>query len=250
MKSDAASLCEKLALAYHILAMEGQADFHLGHITAREPGTDTFWMKRSDQGMEEVTADSLLLLDLYGNVVGGVGPRHLEYPLHAQVYRRRADVMAVTHTHPDHCVALGAGDEPLHPVSNHGVFFSPGVPTFKEFSDLVITREQGEATAQALGDARAVLLRNHGIIVAGASVEEACLGALLLEGAARVQLLAENLPHYAWTSDEEAPIKRAHVFSDKIMRVMWEYECRKLHEDRETSSLRVPLDGIVLRREG
>jgi ribulose-5-phosphate 4-epimerase/fuculose-1-phosphate aldolase len=226
--TDSLALRQKLAFAYHILAMEGQADFHLGHITAREPGTDKFWMKRSNVGMEEVTTDSLLLLDFDGNVVRGDGPRHYEYPLHAEVYRRRADVMAVTHTHPEHCIALGAGDEPFHPLSNEGNFFEPRVPTFTDFTDLVTTREQGEMTARALGNARAVLLRNHGVIVAGSSVEEACLGALLLERGARIQLLAEMQERYHWTSAEEAKIKREHVYGGKMIQTIWEYECRKL----------------------
>ncbi len=223
--NDSHQLRQKLALAYHILAMEGQADFHLGHISAREPGTDTFWMKRAGIGMEEVTPDNLVLLDYDGNVLRGEGPRHLEYPLHAEVYRRRADVQAVTHTHPEHCIALGAGDEPFHPLSNDGTFFEPTVPLFEEFTDLVMTREQGEKTSKALGDARALLLRNHGILVAGASVEEACLGALLLERAARIQLLAGSA---TWTSTEEVRLKREHIYSQKMIESIWEYECRKL----------------------
>ncbi|MBI3537892.1 MAG: class II aldolase/adducin family protein [Chloroflexi bacterium] len=226
--NDSLELREKLARAYRILALEGQTDFHLGHITAREPGTSTFWMKRSDIGMEEVTAQDLLLLDFDGNIIRGDGRRHYEYPLHAEIYRRRADVQAVTHTHPEHCIALGAGDEPFHPVSNEGNFFEPHVPTFTEFTDLILTRAQGEKTTDALGDARALLLRNHGIIVAGASIEEACLGALLLERGARIQLLAAMQTRYQWTSAAEAKIKREHVYGGRMIQTIWEYECRKL----------------------
>lgn len=237
------ALCQKLALAYHILAMEGQADFHLGHISAREPGTNTFWMKRAGIGMDEVTPDDLVLLDYEGNILRGEGPRHLEYPLHAEVYRRRADVQAVTHTHPEHCIALGAGDEPFHPLSNDGTFFEPGVPLFKEFTDLVLTREQGEKTSKALGDARALLLRNHGILVAGTSVEEACLGALLLERAARIQLLAAMQSRYLWTSEEEARLKREHIYSQKMIESLWEYECRKLERIAKSPAGREPARG-------
>lgn len=241
--TDSLALHQKLVLAYHILAMEGQADFHLGHISAREPGTDAFWMKRAGIGMEEVTPDNLVLLDYNGNILRGEGPRHLEYPLHAEVYRRRADVHAVTHTHPEHCIALGAGDEPFHPFSNDGTFFEPGVPLFKEFTDLVLTREQGEKTAQVLGDARAVLLRNHGIVVAGASIEEACLGALLLERAARIQLLAATQARYFWTSAEEARLKREHIYSPKMIESLWEYEGRKLERMRIANSRGQTADG-------
>jgi L-fuculose-phosphate aldolase len=88
-------------------------------------------------------------------------------------------------------VAFSSLGRPLVPVGNDGVFFSGGLPVFDETTDLIITRERGESVARCLGNRPALLLRNHGIVAAARSIEEAVWIALKLEKACRVQMLAE-----------------------------------------------------------
>ena len=224
------SLKRDLAFACRILAAHGQGDNIFGHVSARAPEPDRFWMKPAGLGLEETGPSDLLLLDFDGNVLDGSRSRHEEFPIHAEVYRARPEVMAVVHTHPKFSIALAARGLDLRPISHEGSFFwPPGVPIFDRFTDLVRTREQGLLVAQALGSRRALFLRNHGIVVADVSIAEVCWAALALERAAEVQLLAQptaNSP-LLHTPEDEARQKQA-IWYPARARAVFEYYVRRL----------------------
>ncbi len=221
-----------LAQGCRIVAMEGLGDITLGHLSVREPGTDRFWMKPAGLGLEEVTAEDMVLLDFDGKQLAGDRPRHGEFPIHAEVYRRRPDINAVVHVHPLYSTVFSALDEPLRPITHEGALFVPPIPRFTEMTDLILTREQGDAVARTLGGHRAMLLRNHGVVVVGRTVEEAALYAIFLERAAQAQLLARAGGHFQWTSDEEAPLKVEHIYNARLMGYYWQYYLRKLERSR------------------
>jgi L-fuculose-phosphate aldolase len=223
-------LREKLALGCRILAMEGHADVIWGHMSVRDPRDPSrFWMKASGVGLEEITADDLVLLDFDGNKVAGMRQRHNEFPIHAEVFRRRPEVMAVVHTHPPLPTVLGSSGHTITPVTHEGCFFyPPAIPVFDEMTDLIVTREQGTAVAKALGDHRALFLKNHGIVIATASVEEAVVASMLLEKATRAQMAAIAIGGEVVTSDEEALAKREHIYHAAAMVRAWQYLARKL----------------------
>ncbi len=109
---------------------------------------------------------------------------------HSWVYRARPDVNCIIHTHPLHIAALSTLEVPLQvshmdlcPLYDDCAFLKdwPGVP---------VGNEEGEIISAALGDKRAILLSHHGLLATGASIEEACVIAVLLERAAKMQLLA------------------------------------------------------------
>jgi L-fuculose-phosphate aldolase len=148
--------------------------------------------------------------------------------------RARPDVLAVVHTHPRHCIALAARGAELRPVCHEGCFFwPPGVPVFTEFADLVRTREQGEAVARSLGHARAVFMRNHGVVVVGATIPEACYLAIALERAAEIQLLAQPAAEaqFHHTAEEEALLKQ-QILTQQHLRPVFEYYARTLPPKR------------------
>ncbi|HET8568996.1 MAG TPA: class II aldolase/adducin family protein [Candidatus Limnocylindria bacterium] len=224
------ALRRDLALACRILAANDQGDNVYGHVTARLAGWERCWMKPAWLGLEEVGEDDLVLIDLDGAVLGGTRERHTEYPIHTEVMRARPDVLSVVHTHPKHSIALGARGRPLRPISHEAAFFwPPEVPIFEEFTELVRTAEQGRAVARALGSGRGVFLRNHGIAVAGADVAEACVGALALERASEIQLLAESGGTAAkHTPADEALRKREQIWRPGAARKAFEYHARSL----------------------
>jgi L-fuculose-phosphate aldolase len=222
-------LTDKLALACRILGHEGQNDTVYGHMSARANAAGQFWLKGAGLGLEEIGPDDLIRLDLDGQVLAGGGTRHLEYPIHSEIYRMRADVMAVVHTHPMYATVFGAILAELHPLMHEGSYFvPPPIPKFTRTSGLIVTAELGAAVTEVLGDHRALFLVNHGIVVVGASVEEACVGALLLDKACRTQLLAQGAGSFVWTSDAEARRKRAQIYTPQALQHMWQYYCRKL----------------------
>jgi L-fuculose-phosphate aldolase len=218
----------KVSKACNILAVEGHIDTIYGHVSARIEGTDHIWMKPHTLGLEEVRPHDVLTIDLDGNKLAGELPRHAEFPIHTEIYRRRAEVQCVIHTHPPYATAFSAVDEPLRPVSHEGTLFAPMLPRFIETTDLIVTPSLGRTVAETLGDHNALLLKNHGIVVVGSSVEAACVTAILLEKAARMQLLAKQYGQIQWTSDTEAQQKKARIYTADAFRLMWAYFLRQL----------------------
>jgi L-fuculose-phosphate aldolase len=217
-----------LAYACRILAANGQNDTVYGHVTYRRAGEDTCWMKPSAVGLDEITPDTLIRIDLDGNVVEGDLSRHVEFPIHTEIFRARPEITCVVHTHPIYSVAFAALGEPLRAVSHEGAQFTPpDVPRFTRTSDLIATRELGEEVAATLGEASACYLINHGIVVAGDTIEKAVVSAINLERASHVQLLASASGHsFSWTHDEDIPGKREKIFAPKLLRNVWNYYCR------------------------
>jgi len=185
-------LREKLINGGRVLVDEGQGDYVWGHISARlTDDPNKFLMKPGCVGIEEMTDDNIITVNIEGDKVSGDWPRHNEVFIHSEVMRARPDVNCVIHTHPEYAIAFSSLGKELSPMSNDGTMFSAGVPIFSETTDLIINQARGKAVAKALGQGGVVILRNHGIVTAGRSIEEAIWIALKLERACRVQLMAE-----------------------------------------------------------
>ncbi len=222
-------LRQKLASACHILAKEGHSDGVLGHLSARI-GPDRFLMKPRGFGLEEVSAEDMLIMDIECQKIVGKHKPHNEVPIHSEIYRARPDVQCVIHTHPFYSIAFSATGEEIKPISHEGCLFWPGVAHFTEMTDLIVTKEQGRLLAQCLGNRRAALMRAHGIVVVGQSIEEATYSAICLEKAAQMQLMVMHGRQYFYTSDEEAPVKQKRIFSPHIIDEQWKYFLRKWGE--------------------
>jgi L-fuculose-phosphate aldolase len=220
----------KLAVGCRILAMEGHSDVIWGHMSVRDPNDPSrFWMKANAVGLDEITADDLVLIDFGGTKVAGMRERHNEFPIHAEIMRQRPEINAVVHTHPPLATLIGSSGHTITPVTHEGSYFCPpSIPVFEETTDLILTREQGEAVASKLGSHKALFLRNHGIAIAAATVEEAVVASMLLDRAARAQLSAISLGEdVSITSDEEALSKRRHIYHPEGIMRAWQYLVRK-----------------------
>ena len=218
----------QVAYACNILFMEGHTDTIYGHVSARIEASEHVWMKPHTLGLEEVRPHDVIRIDLDGNKLAGELPRHMEFPIHTEVYRRRQDVRCVVHTHPPYATAFSAVDEPLRPVNHEGTLFAPSLPRFVLTSDLIVTPALGQAVAGCLGESNGLLLKNHGIVVVGRSVAEACVTAIVLEKAAHMQLLARQYGAIEWTDDAEALQKKARIYNAEAFERMWAYFLRKL----------------------
>jgi len=187
------ALRERLVDAGRVLALEGQGDYVAGHVSVRLPDQpDRFLMKPAGIGLEEMRPDNIITVDIEGRRIDGTMPRHNEVFIHSEVLRARSDVNAVVHTHPIHAVAFSSLGKPLLAVGNDASWFVGRLPIFSETTDLIVDAPRGKAVARCLGPQAALILRNHGIVTAAASLEEAVWVALKLEKACRMQLLAES----------------------------------------------------------
>lgn len=186
-------LKEKLVNGGRALALEGQGDYVAGHISVRLPDNpELFLMKPAGIGLEEMNAGNIITCNIDGKQVDGASNRHNEVYIHSEILRARPDVHSVIHTHPIHAVVFSSLDKPLRMIGNDSSNFHRGLPVFSETTDLITTQERGKAVARCLGDHPAVLLRNHGIAVGGAGIEQAVWLALKLERACQMQLMAES----------------------------------------------------------
>ena len=225
------ALREKLINAGRALVDEGQGDYVWGHISARLPdGSSRFLMKPGCIGLEEMSADNIITVDIEGKKVAGSWPRHNEVYIHSEVMRARPDVNAVVHTHPEHVIAFSSLGKPLQAMSNDGTMFSAGVPVFSETTDLITDQPRGKAVARVLGTGNALILRNHGIVTAGRSIEEAVFIAIKLERACRIQLIAESAggPRL-FVKDEELQAKRTRTNRPDSQGNAFSYLVRRWH---------------------
>jgi L-fuculose-phosphate aldolase len=226
MIARAMELRHDVALGCRILAAEDQGDFVWGHVSARDPGGRGIWMKESGYGFDEMTAEQVILVSWEGEVIGGPGRRHLEYPIHTELMRARSDVHAVVHTHAPWSVAFASTGEPLRPLSHEGTLFvPPDVARFTETGDLVTTAELGASLAQTVCDRNAALMVHHGIVACGSDLPTAVFNAVFLERACRANmhaLMAGGAK--TWSSDDEALAKREHVY---VPQAAWDYFARR-----------------------
>jgi len=183
---------QQLIWAGRVLVAEGQDDFTRGHISFRLPDdASRFFMKPHSLGLDEITPDNILTIDLDGNVVAGTSRRHSEVYIHSEIFKLRADVNCVIHTHPPYSVALSATGRPMRCYSQPSALFYEALGVYTDTINLIRTPEMGAGVAQALGPHRAVLLKNHGVVAVGASIAEAVVGVIMLENAAMVQMITE-----------------------------------------------------------
>ena len=225
------TLRDKLINAGRILVDEGQGDYVWGHISARLPdGSGRFLMKPGCIGLEELTADNIITVDIEGEKTAGAWPRHNEVYIHSEIMRARPDVNSVLHTHPEQAIAFSSLGKPLAAMSNDGTMFSAGVPIFSETTDLIISQERGKAVAKALGQGGVVILRNHGIVTAGRTIEEAVFLAIKLERACRIQMLAEQAGGpKLFVKEEELVAKRGRTNRGDSQGNAFSYLVRRWH---------------------
>lgn len=183
---------EKMILAGKVLVAEGQDDFTRGHISMRLPDNPSlFFMKPHSVGLDELTPENILTIDLEGNVVAGKARRHSEVFIHSEIFKVRPDVHCVLHTHPPYSIALSSTGRPIRAYSQPGALFFEAVGLYTDTINLIRTHAMGAGVAKALGPHPAVLLKNHGVVMSGASIEEVVIRTIMLENAAMIQMVIE-----------------------------------------------------------
>ncbi|WP_261562518.1 class II aldolase/adducin family protein [Frankia tisae] len=182
----------KLAAAYRIFAKLSLAEGLAGHITARDPEwTDHFWVNRAGLDFSRITVSNLLLVNAKGDIVAGQPPLNTAaFAIHSQIHAARPDVVGAAHTHSPYGRALAALGEPLHPISQDACTFYQHHVIFNEYNGVVLSEEEGRKIATTLGPHKLAILRNHGLLTVGPSVEAAAYRYIAAERAARTQLIA------------------------------------------------------------
>jgi L-fuculose-phosphate aldolase len=183
---------EKMIWAGKVLVGEGQDDFTRGHISFRLPDNPKlFFMKAHSLGLDEITPDNILTIDLEGNVVAGTNRRHSEVYIHSEIFKVRPDVHCILHTHPTYSIAWSGTGRPLKPLSQPAALFHNAIGIYKDTINLIRSKEMGAGVARDLGPHSVVMLKNHGIVTAGPSIEEVVIRTIMFENAAQIQMIME-----------------------------------------------------------
>lgn len=221
------SLREQVAWACRILSLEGYSDLTLGHVSARAPGDSLAYIKRKGLGLDEVLPADAIPLDIHGDNPFESPEMHLEAVLHTEVYKVRPDVGAVIHGHPPYATAFGACDASLEYLTHDAVLFADGLAFFDETPELIQGADTGRSVAACLGRHRALIMRNHGVLVVGKDVAWAVLGAVTLERALRLQSIAHGFGPHRAMSQEWAERLFPDKYHDGLVQDYWEAWIRK-----------------------
>lgn len=209
---------ERLAGALRIFGRFGYEDGVSGHITARDPEhEDCFWVNPFGMPFKHITVGDLVLANAEGQVVEG---RHhvnqAAFTVHAQAHLARPDVVAVAHCHSLHGRALSTLGELLDPITQESCAFYESHALYDGYTGVVVDSDEGRRIATALGDHKAVILRNHGLLTVGDSVDAAAWWFLTMERSCQVQLSARAAGRPILIGHKQAVATREQLGSDLV----------------------------------
>ena len=196
LEGDAAEreLRTQLAAAYRLVDHFGWTELIYGHLTARVPGPDHhFLINPYGLNYDEITASNLVKIDLDGNKVApsDYGVNYAGFVIHSAVHMAKSDVNRVVfHTHTRAGMAVAALEEGLQPISMTSTQFYDDI-AYHDYEGVSLYLDERERLLESLGDRKAMILRNHGLLVVGRSVPEAFLNLYRLERACQVQIDAQ-----------------------------------------------------------
>ena len=183
---------QRLAAAFRLFGHFGFDEGIAGHITARDPERlDHFWVNPLGMSFKQVRVKDLILVNDTGDVVEGTWPvNRAAFVIHSQIHAARPEVIAAAHAHSIYGKAWSSLRRPLDPLTQDSCAFYGDHALFDDYTGAVLDLEEGKRLAHALGDNKAVILSNHGLLTVGRTVDEAAWWFITMERTCQAQLLA------------------------------------------------------------
>jgi ribulose-5-phosphate 4-epimerase/fuculose-1-phosphate aldolase len=172
---------QQLACALRILAAEGWQEYLSGHITWAQEGTDNLWCNPWGIWWEETKASDIVLVGMDGEIVEGKWPASSAVFIHTELHRSRPDARVVVHGHPYYTTLLAGMGETPQIIHQNSAIFDGDIAFVDEYDGFVSDAMSGAQLAERIGKATGILLANHGAIVTGESVGEACYQSVMFE---------------------------------------------------------------------
>jgi len=184
---------QRLAAAFRLFGRLGFGEGIAGHITARDPElTDHFWVNPCGKYFGEIRVSDLILVNQAGEIVKGNAPLNRDvFTIHAQIHAARPDVIAAAHAHSLYGKAWSNLGHLLDPLSQDACAFYQDHSLLEDYPGMVLGTSESQRLAKTLGGKKALILRNHGILTVGQTVDEAAWWYISLERCCQAQLLAE-----------------------------------------------------------
>ncbi len=184
---------QRLAASFRLFGKFGFDEGVAGHITVRDPEhLDRFWVNPFGMNFKHICVSDLICVDHTGAVVeGDARVNAAAFAIHSQVHAARPDVIAAAHSHSLHGKAWSTLGRLLDPITQDACAFFEDHALFDDFTGVVLDLEEGRRIAAALGQNKAAILRNHGLLTVGQSVDAAVWSFITMDRSCQTQLLAE-----------------------------------------------------------
>ena len=206
---------QRLAAALRLFSKFGFDEGVAGHITARDPERrDHFWVNPFGVDFSQIRVSDLILVNHAGEVVEGEYPVNAAaFAIHSQVHAARPECAAAAHAHSMYGKAWSTLGRQLSPLTQDACAFYEDHGVFQDYTGVVLDLEEGQRIAAALGQGKAVILRNHGLLTVGQSVDEAAWWFITMDRSCQAQLLAEAAGEPIHIEHEQAIKTRGQVGS-------------------------------------
>lgn len=227
-----------LAACYRLVALHGWDDLIFTHISAKVPGTEDFLINPFGLMFEEITASSLVKVDLDGNLIGEneYGINYAGYVIHSAIHGAREDALFIAHFHSPDGMAVSAHAEGLLPLNQTSLSIIPRI-SYHDYEGVALNLDERDRLVADLGETKIMLLRNHGTLALGANPGEAWQNIYALEKACTTQVrtLSIGREHILIAPEEaqeevrrqmtrqRAPVEGKRSFHDLV----WEASLRK-----------------------
>ncbi|NNN14633.1 MAG: class II aldolase/adducin family protein [Acidimicrobiaceae bacterium] len=207
----------KLAASFRLFAKFGFDEGVAGHITARDPEDESlFWVNPFGMDFSMISVSDLLCVNHHGDVVVGERPVNTAaFVIHSQVHQARPDVVAAAHAHSIYGKAFSALGKELDPITQDVCAFYQDHALFDDYTGVVLDIEEGKRISHALGSNKAAILRNHGLLTVGKTVDEAVWWFITMDRSCHSQLLADAAGRTKLIDHEMALLTRGQVGSER-----------------------------------
>lgn len=219
---------QQLVAAFRLFGKFGFDEGVAGHITARDPEkTDHFWVNPMGISFKQIKMSHLLLVDHQGEIVEGQGLLNgAAFTIHSSIHAANPEVVAAAHAHSVYGKSWSTLGRLLDPLTQDSCAFYQDHILFDVFNGVVLDMSEGELLAERLGNKKAAILQNHGLITVGGTVEEAAWWYITMERSCQAQLLAEAAGKPILISDEAA----AATFQTVGSRMAGQFQFKPLYD--------------------
>ncbi len=184
---------QRLAAGFRLFSKFGFDEGVAGHITARDPELlDHFWVNPFGMHFGHIRVSDLLLVRHDGKIVEGSQPvNQAAFAIHSEIHAARPDVIGAAHSHSVYGKTWSSLGRLLDPITQDACSFYDDHALFDDYTGVVLDTEEGKRIGYDLGMRKAIILRNHGLLTVGHSVDEAVWWFITMERSCQAQLMAE-----------------------------------------------------------
>lgn len=225
---------QQLAVALRILERHQIADIAAGHVTLREPGTDTWWTNPWNYEWETIRTSDLIRIDRDLNVLEGHTDPSKFLDVHFLLYETRPELNCVIHNHPYYTCLYSSLQKPLLILDQQSSLFYEDLAVYNEYKGLAQGQEITRPMVEAMSQKRTALLKTHGMVTCSDNLDAAIYQAVYLERAAKLSWEASQHPDFNPETDQmdvEVARKTRDSFQNRkqpIFQINWEAMARQV----------------------